>query len=456
MGNSVIGPTPAGWTPASLGGVCLASGGIQTGPFGSQLHASDYVLIGTPIVMPKDIVDNRLNDATIARAAPEDVHRLSRHRLELGDIVYSRRGDVRRRALVRAEHRGWLCGTGCLRARVDPRHADPRFVYYYLGHARVADWIEQHAIGATMANLNTSILAAVPVVAPPLQEQRAIAHVLGTLDDKIELNRRMNETLEEMARAIFKSWFVDFDPVKAKMDGRKPYGMDDETAALFPDSLEDSEIGRIPSGWRVAPVGAIARVKGGKRLPKGSALQETPTSHPYIRVVDFANGRVDERSLLYVPEDVFPEISRYTISANDAYISIAGTVGRVGQVGPSLDGASLTENAAKICDISSDVGRDYMTLALQSERGQSEIRAQTVGSTQPKLALFRIRSIPLLVPPAAAASAMQEAVGPLLRRVQANLDESRTLGDIRDALLPRLISGELDVRELTDLPVEAT
>ncbi len=104
------------------------------------------------------------------------------------------------------------------------------------------------------------------LVAPPA-EQRAIAHILGTLDDKIELNRRMSQTIEAMARALFKSWFVDFDPVRAKVEGRQPEGMDAETAALFPDRFEDSEMGPIPRGWRVAPLEEIASVRGGKQLP---------------------------------------------------------------------------------------------------------------------------------------------------------------------------------------------
>src|SRR5439155_17974082 len=131
---------------------------------------------------------------------------------------------------------------------------DPGFAAYYLGDGRVREWIVRHAHGATMPNLNTAILSGLPFVVPPPNEQRAIAHVLGTLDDKIELNRRMNETLEAMARALFKSWFVDFDPVRAKADGRDP-GLPAHVADLFPDRFADSELGQIPAGWDTAPLG---------------------------------------------------------------------------------------------------------------------------------------------------------------------------------------------------------
>ena len=216
--DQLLDSIPTDWIRTTLGAACERGGGnIQTGPFGSQLHASDYVSAGIPSIMPQNIGDNRISEDGIARITPEDAKRLSRYRVRSGDIVYSRRGDVERRAIVRRQQDGWLCGTGCLRVRFGNGYVDPLYAAFYLGHPSVREWIVRHAHGATMPNLNTSILAACPFVVPPLPQQRAIAHILGTLDDKIELNRRMNETLEAMARALFKSWFVDFDPVRAKM-----------------------------------------------------------------------------------------------------------------------------------------------------------------------------------------------------------------------------------------------
>ncbi|MCI0485588.1 MAG: restriction endonuclease subunit S, partial [Blastocatellia bacterium] len=240
--ESLIGLVPDGWEQTTLGEVCNRGGGnIQTGPFGSQLHAEDYVPDGIPSIMPQNIGDNRIIVDGIARITSQDAERLSRYRVKAGDIVYSRRGDVERRALIRKEEEGWLCGTGCLRIRLGEGAVYPLFVSYYLGHRNVREWIVRHAVGATMLNLNTSILSAVPLIIPSLEEQREIARVLRAFDDKIELNRRMNATLEQIAQALFKSWFVDFDPVRAKAEGRAPEGMDEETAALFPSEFEESE-----------------------------------------------------------------------------------------------------------------------------------------------------------------------------------------------------------------------
>jgi len=135
--------------------------------------------------MPQNIGGNRINEAGIARILSEDAQRLSRYLVREGDIVYSRRGDVERRALVRQHEDGWLCGTGCLRVRFGQDVVHPPYAAYYLGHPSVREWIIRHAHGATMPNLNTSILSALPLVLPPFEVQRTIARILGDLDDKV-------------------------------------------------------------------------------------------------------------------------------------------------------------------------------------------------------------------------------------------------------------------------------
>ncbi|MCQ9367138.1 restriction endonuclease subunit S [Brevibacterium sp. 91QC2O2] len=192
------------WETVTLGEICSqADGGIQTGPFGSQLHASDYVAEGIPVVMPQDIGDNVITTENIARIGVDDVSRLSRHQLAYGDIVYSRRGDVERRALVRESNVGWLCGTGCLRVRIKDQNVhDSRFISYALGLEQSRTWIRKHAVGATMLNLNTGILSAVPLSIPALYEQQAIAEVLGALDDKIAANERVAKKLDALIDAL--------------------------------------------------------------------------------------------------------------------------------------------------------------------------------------------------------------------------------------------------------------
>ena len=184
--NSELGEIPEGWRASVLGEELTRCGGrIQTGPFGSQLHASDYVADGVPVVMPKDLSRRRVSTLSIARVNINDAERLSRHRLQQGDIVYSRRGDVEQHGLVHRRETGWLCGTGCLLVRPGPKWPSPLWVSFALDHPESRAWIVQHAIGATMPNLNTGILARVPLVVPPDEVLRAFDRLVRPLADKV-------------------------------------------------------------------------------------------------------------------------------------------------------------------------------------------------------------------------------------------------------------------------------
>jgi type I restriction enzyme S subunit len=229
------------WYESTLGQVCdEVNGLIQTGPFGSQLHQSDYTEHGVPVVMPKDIVGGRISSETVARVSVDHVDRLSRHKLNSGDIIYGRRGDIGRQALIRSDQAGWMCGTGCLRISLGESTLDPLFLHYYLSQDEVISWIANQAVGATMPNLNTAILRSVPVRFPDLPIQRRIAGILSAYDDLIENNQRRIKILEEMARRLYREWFVHF---------RFP-GHED---CRFVESPQ----GEIPEGWEVKMLGDI-------------------------------------------------------------------------------------------------------------------------------------------------------------------------------------------------------
>jgi len=309
----------------TLGAVCdEANGIICTGPFGTQLHESDYVDIGLPVIMPKNILDGNISTENIARISDEDAKRLSKYRLIKGDIVYGRRGDIGRRALIKDRENGWLCGTGCLRISLGYSIIDPEYLAYFLSQDDVVTWIYNQAVGATMPNLNTGIIRSIPISYPSLPTQRKIAAILSAYDDLIENNTRRTKILEEMAQTIYREWFVNF-----RFPGHEKVKM------------VESELGMIPEGWEIKRIGEIAKVKGGKRLPKGRMIQDEITSHPYLRIVDFSDRGIDRSAIKYIDEETHRAIGRYTISSNDVYISIAGTIGRVGIVPSDLSGANL-------------------------------------------------------------------------------------------------------------------
>ena len=182
---------------------------IQTGPFGSQLHKSDYVEFGTPIVMPKDITNGKINDNNISRISKNDVARLFKHKLVPGNIIYPRRGDISKCALITSKEDGWVCGTGCIKVDINQQIANSTYVMYVLCQSETVNWIESNAVGTTMLNLNTSILSDLPIKLPSLNTQKKLANIVSSFDKKIALNRRINDNLEQQAQALFKSWFVE-------------------------------------------------------------------------------------------------------------------------------------------------------------------------------------------------------------------------------------------------------
>ena len=194
--ESALGSVPKGWECIDLAELTKRFGGsIQTGPFGSQLHASDYVKSGVPVVMPKDIVNRRASTESVARIGTTDADRLSRHKLQAGDIVFSRRGDVERHALITEREVGWICGTGCLLLRSGPQWKSPGFLSMLLDAPRARTWLVQHAVGATMPNLNTGILGSVPVVLPSPPVLRAFEVLVSVTEDQRSRNASMAETL---------------------------------------------------------------------------------------------------------------------------------------------------------------------------------------------------------------------------------------------------------------------
>ncbi|MFN8092439.1 MAG: restriction endonuclease subunit S [Vicinamibacteria bacterium] len=366
--------------------------------------------------MPQNIGDNRIVEDGIARITWSDAQRLSRYLVRVGDIVYSRRGDVERRALVREHETGWLCGTGCLRIRLGEKGADPLFASYYLGHPAVREWIVRHAHGATMPNLNTSILGACPFLEPPVAEQRAIAHILGTLDDKIELNRRMSETLEAMARALFRSWFVDFDPVRAKAEGRDP-GLPKHLADLFPDRLVDSELGEVPQGWEVTTWGSVITLEYGRALRQ---YADKTAAYP----VYGTNGRIGWHS------EPLCGHAGIVIGRKGAYRGVHYCE-RPFFV---IDTAFYVEPRRKI-----DLRWAYYEILRQ------DINSMDSGSAIPSTSREDFYGLRVVAPPLNVQEAFCRMQAESWGRQLVCNGESRALAATRDALLPKLVAGEIRV-----------
>ena len=315
---------------------------------------------------------------------------------------------------------------------------DTRFLFYLMCSSNYRHEVLASATGTTVKHTSPDRILRFRLQLPPLAEQRAIAHILGALDDKIELNRRMNATLEAMARALYKAWFVDFDPVRAKTEGRDT-GMPKEIADLFPDRLVESELGATPVGWSVGTVGDVAEPSG-TRVDPTSVDQDTPyigLEHMHrhsVALTDWGSaGSVFSNKLSFFEGDVlFGKLRPYFHKVGLAPVN--GVC--------STDIVVLT---ARMPELSAFV------LACTSSPGFVSYANQTSTGTKMPRSWRSMSRYEVCLPPKPIAEVFQCVAGPMLARIVGNIRESRTLGSLRDALLPKLVSGELRVRDAEKL-----
>jgi type I restriction enzyme S subunit len=289
------------------------------------------------------------------------------------------------------------------------------------------------------------------ITLPPLAEQKAVATVLGALDDKIELNRRMNATLEAMARALFQSWFVDFDPVRAKLDGRPPAAIDPATAALFPEHVEDSPLGKKPIGWEVTALENVLAVLETGGRPKGGVGGIT-SGFPSIGAESIVSvGVFDFGKTKFVPVEFYQGMRKGHIESHDVLLYKDG--GRPGEYEPHVsmfgDGfpfekCSINEHVYRL-RTNDRLSQEYLYFWMTSEFALSEMRIKGTGVAIPGLNSTAVRSLGVLVPPRPIVDAFTRQAAPLITRLLANAKQSRTLATLRDTLLPKLLSGELQV-----------
>ncbi len=310
---------------------------------------------------------------------------------------------------------------------------DEKFVYYFL---KSIDFTCFNS-GSAQPSLNRNYIYSIMVDIPPLPEQRAIARILGSLDDKIEANRRMNETLEAMASAIFKSWFVDFDPVRAKAEGREPAGMDAETAALFPDSFEETELGMVPKGWSITRLGEHLINFDSKRVPiSGDERSKRQGPYPYhgaAGIMDYIDGYLFDGVHVLVGED--GSVIKENGLAVTQYVWEKFWV----------------NNHAHVLQGKEAVSTEQLYLYFQFEI----VAPYVTGAVQPKLSQGRMNEMPFLFAGDAVCKAFARIVSPYFARLRENADCNNTLVALRDVLLPKLISGALQVKDAERIVEEA-
>ncbi len=433
------------WAPIRLGDVCMKIGSGATPRGGSEvyLEAGPYSLIRS-----QNIYNNGFHQDGLAFIGEQHATELENVAVQKSDVLLNITGDsVARVCQVNPKVLPARVNQHVAIIRPDPAKLDPRFLRYVLVspemQTKLLSWAGS---GGTRNALTKGMIESLEVHAPiNVIEQRAIAEILGSLDDKIEANRRMNETLEAMASAIFKSWFVDFDPVRAKMEGRwrkgQPMpGLPSDMWDIFPRGFADSEIGGIPKGWSTVPSSETVEISGGG-TPKTSvpdfwggnilwyAIGDTPGAGD-VFVIDTAK-RITKKGLENCAAQVLP--------VGATIISARGTVGNL-----ALVGTPMAMNQSCYALRGSQGFGDYYTYFATKDM-IADLKQRTHGSVFDTITRDTFKTVHVISPPRELVSAFEDAVRPSMRQILLNLRQCQALASTRDLLLPKLLSGKLRV-----------
>lgn len=426
-----------------------AERGISYGIVQPGQHRRD----GVPIVRVTDIRNGRISTSDPLRVDPAIAAKYRRTTLRGGELLLTLVGTVGETAIVPEELEGWNTARA---VGVIPVLSEPgaRWVHYALHTGAARAHIERRLNTTVQATLNLSDVSELPIPMPDRAVRERILDILGTLDDKIELNRRMNETLEAMARALFKSWFVDFDPVRAKAEGRAPSGMDAETAKLFPSEFVDSELGMIPKGWRAASVGDCVTLKRGTTY-KGMLVGEPGPALLGLGSIRPGGGFRSDGFKTYGGECP-PELM---LRPGELYVSLKGAtkdgemIGSVARVPKTVPSGRLTQDTVKLEIQNGRLPRFLYRLLLTPEY-RTYCANRAMGSAVVALSREDFLSYPLTLPDAAVLERFDSLLGSIEDRGEQNDAENVELAKTRDFLLPRLLSGELSV-DAAEREVEA-
>ena len=407
------------WKEYKLGDIA----NIQTGPFGSQLHNEDYVDIGTPIVTVEHLGKRKFTKQNLPMVSDSDKNRLSKYILKEGDIVFSRVGSVDRCSFVSKDEEGWLFSGRCLRVRCS-EISNPLFVYYYFCTSYIRQYVKNIAVGATMPSINTGLLSQLPIILPSLSTQQIIANILSSLDDKIEVNRRINEQLEELAGALFKSWFVDFEPFK---DGE----------------FVDSELGMIPKGWKVGILSDIGEVVGGATPSKSKSEYYTDNGISWITPKDLSinKDKFISKGEIDITELGYSKCSAKMMPRGSVLFSSRAPIGYI-----AIAKNELCTNQGFKSVVPQLAGTAFIYYYLKNN--VSNIESMASGSTFKEASGALMKSLNVIVPESNILQDFEEKVCSIFDKQESLEQEIHHLTTLRDTLLPKLMSGEIDVNEV--------
>lgn len=423
------------WKSLQLGDICeLRAGSVFPPALQGKLTGTYPFVKVSDMNLPANalyiqVANNWINDTEMVK--------LKAKPFPVGTTIFAKIGEALKANRLRFLIQPTILDNNMMGAIPTENEVDPRFFFYSLSQfdfGEIAD-------GTALPYLTVNGLSKLPVMLPPLSDQHSIAHILGTLDDKIELNRRMNETLEAMARVLFKSWFVDFDPVRAKAEGRDT-GLPPEISDLFPEEFEDSELGEIPKGWEVQSFGNTVNIIGGG-TPKTSVPEYWGGDIPWFSVVDAPSLTdiwvIDTEKK--ITQEGLNNSSTKILETGTTIISARGTVGRLALVGTPM---AMNQSCYGLQSKVSSKG--YFTF-FSTEELIERLRQNSHGSVFDTITRETFSQIFVPSPGKNLIDAFEKRVSSFVERMKSSILEMRTLSSLRDTLLPKLISGEIRVGE---------
>lgn len=394
------------WEKVKLGDIATC---IQPGPFGSQLHNSDYSKEGTPIIMPKDIVGGAIVHSGLLKVSEEHVKRLSRHQVYEGNLMVARKGDVRKCAYITANENGWMTGSDCLKVVLDESKCYPKFIYYQLRSEHIGRWLEKVSIGATMPSLNTGLLSGIEMVLLPIEIQKQIAGILSAYDDLIENNQKQIKLLEEAAQRLYKEWFVDLH---------------------IPGHENTKIVDGVPEGWNEKTLSQVANVIMGQS-PKSEFYNSEKKGLPF-------HQRVGSYGVRFVMDDIYSTSYTRIAEPNSILFSVRAPVGRL----------NITKNKVVIgrglaAINQTDGCQSYLYYLLKNKFFKDNIVGN--GSIFASVSKDELLNQKFLIPERNLMMQFEKIVSQMDKQIE-NLDsKNKKLIEARDRLLPELMSGEVEV-----------
>ena len=402
------------WQKVKLGDIATC---IQPGPFGSQLHNSDYSESGTPIIMPKDMIDGKISHSNLIFVGEEHTKRLCRHQVHAGNLMVARKGDVRKCVFITENEDGWMTGSDCLKVALKENVCYPRFIYYQLRSPFIGRWLEKISIGATMPSINTGLLSSIELVLPPLKEQKRIADILSAYDNLIENNQKQIKLLEEAAQRLYKQWFIDL---------------------RFPGHETTPIVDGLPEGWRKCRIDErFKTVLGG--TPSRANPNYWNGNVAWINSGEVNNLRIMKASE-YITELALEKSATKMMPVHTTVLAITGAT--LGQVSYTEIETCANQSVVGIID---ETELFSMYLYLFVSTNIKSMIGKATGGAQQHINKDIVNEYKIILPEEHIIKKMNALTAPLFNKIADCYRQIEKLTESRDRLLPKLMNGELEV-----------